>query len=206
MRLPEIDWSVLRGALLLFGVALVLTLGLVGGGQWFHDEMHARFQQEQRRFQTNTRRYLNVDEEERLIGTYMPRSRDLEQSGVVGEEHRLAWVETLRAVSAELRLPEMRYEVQPQKAYAAAPVPIATGGLRVYGSTMRVSLGLLHEDDLFRFLDALGSQSLGSFSVERCDLRRSGAGLQADPERANLDAACDLLWVTIRKPREDERG
>ena len=205
MRLPEIDWSVLRGALLLFGVTLVLAVALIGGGQWFHDGMRSRFEQEQRRFQTNSRRYLSVDEEERLIGTYMPRYQGLEHSGVVGDEHRLAWVETLRAVSSELRLPDMRYEVQPQKVYQP-PVPLPTGGLRVYGSTMRVSLGLLHEDDLFRFLDALGSQSLGSFSVEHCDLRRSAGGGQADPARANLDASCDLLWVTIRKPREDERG
>lgn len=204
MRLPEIDWPVLRGSLLLFGVALVLAVGLIGGGQWFHDEMRARFEKEQKRFQANSRRYLSVDEEERLIGTYLPRYHGLEQAGLVGEEQRLAWVETLRAVSAELRLPEMRYEVAPQKPYQP-PVPLPTGGLRVYGSTMKVSLGLLHEDDLFRFLDALQGQAPGTFSVDQCDLRRAG-GLQAEPDHANLDALCELRWVTVRKPREDEEG
>ena len=132
MRLPDVDWSVLRGSLILGVFALAASVALVGGGQWFHKETQARFDKEQRRFQTNSRRYLAVDEEERLIATHLPSYRKLEQSGVVGEEQRLAWIETLREVSASVRLPSMRYEIQPQKEYQppVASPPVACGCTR----------------------------------------------------------------------------
>lgn len=202
MRLPDIDWSVLRGPVLFGVVSLALSVLLIGGGQWYHDQMKAAYDKEQRRFQSNSRRYLSVDDEERLIATHLPRYRELERQGLIGEEQRLAWAETFRSVSARLGLPEARFEIQPQKAYDP-PVPVATGGLKTYASPMRVSLGLLHEDDLFRFLDALAAEAPGRFGVERCALRRAGT-LQADPTRANLEAECELLWVTIRRPGEDD--
>ena len=205
MRLPDVDWSVLRGSLILAVFALAASVALVGGGQWFHKETQARFDKEQRRFQTNSRRYLAVDEEERLIATHLPSYRKLEQSGVVGEEQLLAWIETLREVSASVRLPSMRYEILPQKEYQP-PVAVSTGSLRVYASPMRVQLGLLHEDDLFRFLDTLAQRALGKFSVERCTLRRAAPAVQTDPAKPNLEAECELLWLTIRQPGEAKAG
>jgi hypothetical protein len=203
MQLRDIDWSVLRGSLVFAVLALAVSTVLIGGGQWFHDQMRGKFEKEQKRFQSNSRRYLAVDEEERLISSNLPTYRALEQAGVVGDEQRLAWVETLREVSASLKLPAMRYEIMPQKEYQA-PVAVSTGNLKVYGSPMKVHLGLLHEDDLFRFLDVLTSRSLGRFSVDRCALRRAAPVLQTDPGKANLEAECDLLWLTIRQPGDEK--
>jgi len=203
MRLRDIDWLVLRGSVVFAVLALAVSAVLIGGGQWFHDEMRGKLEKEQKRFQSNSRRYLAVDEEERLISANLPGYRALEQAGVVGEEQRLAWVETLREVSASLKLPAMRYEILPQKPYQP-PVAVSTGNLRVYASPMKVQLGLLHEDDLFRFLDTLTEQALGRFSVDRCVMRRSAAVPQTDPGKPNLEADCELLWLTIRQPGEDK--
>jgi hypothetical protein len=205
MRLPEIDWSVLRGSLVFAGIAIAVSAALVIAGFGFQEAAQARFDKEQRRFQANSRRYLTVDEEERLIGTYLPRYRSLETAGVVGEEQRLAWVETLREVSAGLGLPGLRFEVMPQRDYQPL-VPVSTGSHKLYASTMRVSLDLLHEEDLLRFLDALTARALGRFDVERCALRRVGTALQTDPTKANVSAECDLVWYTLRKPKGDETG
>ena len=71
---------------------------------------------------------------------------------------------------------------------------------------MRVQLGLLHEDDLFRFLDTLAQRALGKFSVERCTLRRAAPAVQTDPAKPNLEAECELLWLTIRQPGEAKAG
>jgi hypothetical protein len=204
MRLRDVDWSVLRGAAAFAAVSLVLGVAMIASGRWFHAERELAFQKEQRRFQANSRRYLAVDEEERLIHTHLPRYQELDAAGVVGDEHRLAWVEALREVSARLGLAGMRYEVMPRKPYVP-PVPVSPGGLKVYASVMKVRLGLLHEDDLFRFIDAMTAQSLGYFNVERCTLRRTGEQPQADPATANLEAECDLQWLTVHRPAEESR-
>jgi hypothetical protein len=202
MRLPEIDWSVLRGSVLLAVVSLAVAVTAISGGHWYNESKRAQLEKEQRRFQTNSRRYLAVDDEERLIATHLPQYRALEQQGVIGEEHRLAWAEALRSVSAKLGLPTMRYEIQPQKEHQYPGAP-SLGRLKLYASPMRLSLGLLHEDDLFRFLDALAAEALGRFSVERCALRRSGP-LQADPSKANLEAECEVLWLTMHQPKDEK--
>ncbi len=69
---------------------------------------------------------------------------------------------------------------------------------------MKISLGLLHEGDLMRFLGTLARQGLGVFAVNQCSLEHlvSGGGNQP-----NLRAECELAWITLRpKAVEDKKS
>ena len=201
MNRSDVDWSVLRPALILMAGTLLLSGALIGGGYYFHEQTHSEYTQQQRRFQSMSRKYLAVDEEERLIRTYVPEFRKLEAAGILGEEQRLSWTETVRRVGAALRLPSVRYEIEPQKPYHT-DYAMPSGSFKVYGSRMRLILGLLHEDDLFRFLDGLHEQAEGLFTVEKCTLSRTGATIHAKVGQPNVDAECDLMWLTLSHPDE----
>jgi hypothetical protein len=82
-------------------------------------------------------------------------------------------------------------------------VPVRAGPFRVYASTMRLSAGLVHEEDLLRLLEALERRAAGSFNVESCTIRRGRAGELA-PFGENLQADCSLQWFTVRKPEPGE--
>ncbi len=195
----DIDWSVLRGSVVLLVITLVAGSVMVTASAYFKAEQEQAFQTEQRRFLSASRRYLSVDEEERLIREYLPRFEQLTAAGLIGEERRLQWLETLRRVKEELRLPSLQYSISPRGEYEP-PDKLPRSDFEPYASAMELTAGLVHEADLFRLFDGLEKNAQGRFSVDSCSLSRRGRGDTPQPDEANLAASCRLLWITLRNP------
>ena len=115
---------------------------------------------------------------------------DLQARGVVGEEQRLEWIEQLKAIGERHRLLDLNYEIAPQRALDAAP----GSAYAFYASTMKVQLGLLHEEDLGRLLDDLRQNARALIQVRSCKVWR----LQRDDRAAQLQADCLIDWITLR--------
>ena len=64
------------------------------------------------------------------------------------------------------------------------------GQIQLQESVMKLRFRLLHEEDLPRFLDALGRHGVGFFTVEQCAMRRLRPG---DVDRT--------LWRSPISPR-----
>ncbi len=199
MTRPEIAWSLLRPAIAILLGACVLSAGLLAWSYHFAGQMQDFYERQHREFLSASRRYIAVDDEEQLIRAYTPRFQTLERRGVIGAERRLDWAESLRSVGLDLKLPSLRYDIQPQQSYRPA-YPVTRGAFQVYATKMRLSLGLLHEADLLRLLRELNEKAVGQFTVERCTLRRTGPNLSYDIAKPNLSAECELLWMTLRRP------
>jgi len=203
MTRPDIEWSLLRPAIAVLLGACVVSAGLLAGSYYFAGQMQDFHERQHRKFLSASRRYVSVDDEEQLIRAYTPRFQTLERRGVIGAERRLAWAESLRSVGLGLKLPSLHYDIQPQQSYRPA-YPVAPGAFQVYASKMLLSVGLLHEADLLRLLRELNEQAMGQFTVERCTLGRTGPDLTYDVAKANLNAQCELLWMTLRRPSSEE--
>jgi hypothetical protein len=69
---------------------------------------------------------------------------------------------------------------------------------------MQLRFRLLHEGDLLRFFDALARQGAGVFTVDQCLLRRidSRGVLRYQP---NVNAECELSWITVKAGSAAER-
>ena len=182
-------------------VALLVGGAMLGGSYYFWGAMTEKYTKQQRALQTIRRKYHTVDEEERIIESFLPRYRALEDEGIIGREYRLNWIENLRAVSNELRLPNLRYSIDSQLLYEPE-FPVAKGKFKVFVSRMKLSLGLLHEGDLLRFFQELDQRATGLYSVSDCSIRRAGPSFQADPTKSNLNAACTLQWYTVKQQEE----
>lgn len=197
----DIDWSMLRGALVLLVIALAIGGGLVYGGHHIASEAELVQRRGQGSFQAARARYLTLDEERRLIETFAPRYAALEDEGLIGEERRLSWVETLRAVARGMKMPALRYEISSQDTFEP-DFPVPQGSYSVFATDMRLRMGLLHEADLPAVLTALAQGARGLFSVRDCSMvRRDGAfGGAPDPREPNLDVDCRLQWFVVRRP------
>ena len=193
MGYTRADWSVLRGALGVFVICILLSTIMLGATHYFADGMASEFRSHHGRFRDASRKYLSVDEEERTIAEHYPAFVELYRRGVIGDEHRLSWVESLRAAAADLKLPALNFEIEPQSIYAAA-FPLNTGAFDVRVSRMALGLGLLHEGDLERLLTRLGERADGLFSVRDCALRRATGGSQPG---SRISAECTLEWYTL---------
>lgn len=136
------------------------------------------------------------DEEQELRAT-TARFQELAQRGVIGDERRLDWVEQIRRIRDARKLYDLQYEIAPQQPLDSA----ASGGsLPFMTSPMRLTMQLLHEEDLLGFLDDLSAQVPAYLRTRRCTVDRLPS-TPAPPTGAapQLRAECELDWITIGK-------
>lgn len=139
-------------------------------------------------------RVHKAGDEKALIERYREPYILLTKQGFIGDEQRINWVDGLRSANFALKLFGIDYAIGPQAAYGEPYA--AVNGLTLRESVMRVSLKLLHEEDLLRFFEYLQSRQLGVFHPRHCVLTR----LRAVPDAAgpNLDANCEIAWITAQ--------
>lgn len=198
MKLADVDWGVIRGALILLVISVMVSGGLLGSSQYFWDKMDRKHKRERGAMLAARAQYQNIDEEAKLIEVYLPRFRDLESAGIIGNEKRLDWIDTLRQAASRVELPSLRYVIDSQEIYRPE-LTLPASVFRVYASNMALDLGLLHEEDLGALLDDLDQNAVGFYTVAHCDLRRTQPQFVQNPDAVNLSAQCGLRWLTIKQ-------
>lgn len=198
-------WS--QDMLLLKWPALLLALCLVAGGVWYggvrkfrQDTTFALRAAQSNREQMATQ-LRQLEEEEESIRGHINRYRQLQASGVIGDEERLKLVEVLAQIRVRYGLYPLQFDIGQQ-----VVIPLREGGaagMTLRSSRIKLTLPLLHEEDLSRLLLELRGVGRGLFVVEACSLTRNDSELNAQPAqlKENLSASCSILWLTL-KPEE----
>lgn len=143
----------------------------------------------------NTQRLLRIADEEREVKEKIAVYRRLKDLGILGRERRLEWADAMKRIRSDHGLIDLRYRVEPQKALVS--VAGKPGSIDFYSSTMKVSVALLHEEDLFTFLTELRNSGNAYYAVKRCTLNRTGVPPTAANLAARLRAECDIDLITI---------
>lgn len=203
MKREDIDWTILRGALIIFLISLLIGISLVVGSWYFKEEMLSNYNKNQWQFQAVSRQYLAVDEEERLIREYFSKFLMLFERGILGREQRLNWIETLSASGDRIELPSLRYAISSLNTYSP-DFPINSGNFKLYASNMKLNLNLLHEGDLIRLLSDLDRHALGTYSVSKCQFNRTTEEIQKNATKGNISTECELQWFNIKNPDGSE--
>lgn len=120
---------------------------------------------------------------------------NLQERGVIGDEQRLDWIELLKDIRERRRLFDLQYEISPQRPLDASP----GSGFAFYASTMKLQVKLLHEEDLLRLLADLRAQARALIQVKSCHLSRLPRGDERAGSLAQLQADCQIDWVTLRE-------
>ena len=96
-----------------------------------------------------------------------------------------------------LRLPTLTYNLLPQEDFKRPGFKVERG-VEVHSSPMDLSMGLLHEEDLFALLEGLRQSIRNLFTVDSCNLDREvGIERSLDTRQSNLKGRCTIRWVTI---------
>lgn len=193
MGYTRADWVVLRGALGVFVICALLSAVMLAASHVFAQDMESEYRTLHGRFRDASRKYLSVDQDERTIAERYPAFLELGRRGVIGDEHRLNWVEVLREAGTELGLPALEFRIEPQEVHVPG-FPLATGAFDLRMSRMHLSLGLMHEGDLKRLLDLLDRRAEGLYSVRECAARRVEDAANPD---VGITTECTLEWYTL---------
>ena len=194
----EFDWSVLKGPIIVFVICLLISGSLISGTWYFKEKMLKKYNADKRRFQTISNQYLAVDQEEQLIRQFYPKFIKLYEDGVIGQEQRLNWIETLRASGEYIKLPGLKYFITSQKQFTP-DFAVNTGSFSIYSSPMKLNLSLLHEGDLQELLNALDKHARGLYNLSRCELAGKATVNLDNAGTGNITAECDLTWFNIKK-------
>ena len=92
-------------------------------------------------------RVLRVAEEERGIRDDLVYYEQMRQRGIVGEQSRLDWIESIARIKNDRRLFEIRYNFDAQKPLDY-PGLVATGAADFVVSRLKLDMLLLHEGHL----------------------------------------------------------
>lgn len=192
----QADLQALRAPLLVLLVVLLAGAAAVYYSDRLVKEARQQFAQQQRQLKDARTRLQKSGEEKDVIVKYLDSFRQLQSAGLIGEEQRINWLDGLRLANQQADLFGVDYQIGTQTTYAYAS-EFNPGQIALNQSIMKVQFRLLHEEDLMRFLNALGRQGGGLFTIDQCAMKRldTGGVIRYQP---NLAANCQLSWITLK--------
>jgi hypothetical protein len=172
------------------GIAIVLSQQMLQQGRAEQTKAAADRQAAQNRLARTT-------DEEREIREKLVDYQKLRSRGLIGEEDRADWVERIAQIKSARKLFDLKYTIEPQRP-ADYPGLAATGDVEFLVSQMKVDLALLHEEDLFRFIDDLRGALSSHVVVRSCTVSRLDRVVADRGVAPRLRADCTIDLVTIR--------
>ena len=183
----------LKLPLLLLLVALLLA---VVGAWWSQGQEQGAMLALQQQHSTLNGARQQLDrsrQQQQLIATHLAAYQALTARGFIGAEDRLAWIEAAQQANRDTGLYGLDYRLTPR----TPSLPALAQGLPLGQTKMTLTLPLLVETDLMRFLAALKTRAPGVYRVQGCALSRLNDARFAAVNQPQLQAECELLWFTV---------
>ena len=196
MKFPKEDFPLIRTAVILLVTAIALSIAGIGGSIYLAELMQKSKNDDQKRLADIRTKLDMVREEEQQILLYHAKYLKLLDEGILGKEDRLEWIENFAAVKANRKLFGLDYQIDAQQPVQVAAA-LTQGDLAPYGSTMKLSFSLLHEEDLFGALNDLRGKNKGLSLLRECTITRADkdSGSVVSP---HLKADCTLAWLSFK--------
>ncbi len=201
MNLTLRDFASMRLPMAVLAVVLVTSVALIKSSSMQHAAAEAQLRSQDTALREARERHDRSGQERQAIQEYLPAYRSLQQEGVVGEEQRIEWIESLRAANKQAGLFGVAYQIEARKPFALAGLDNPAAPF-LRQTQMKLSFGLVHEGDLMRFLETLDAQKRGLFLIKRCAIGRQARN-DPGPRQPNLNVECDLAWLTIDPPKAE---
>ncbi len=193
----RVDWFYLRRPLIILAVAAIVSSAVAVLGYEYEKVQREDYQVAMSTLRTTHQLYSNIINDIDLLDQYRNLYSEYKSSGLVGEERRLSWIESLGSTNEVLRLPTLTYNLNPQEEFARPGLKVQRDVL-VKSSPMDLSIGMLHEEDLFALLEGLRLSIQNLFTVDQCSIvRQSPVNRSLETKKLNLRSQCTIRWVTI---------
>lgn len=192
MNLSLSDLQLMRWSLMAIGTsALISAILLYGSGEYATQKLKDK-NFAQTRLNSARNQLTTAHEDRKNMATYADEYAALAEGGVIGDGHRMNWLEGLESLRRQHLASAFRYTIAPQKPYTPLQ-PINSEMFDIQYSEMKLEFELLHEGQLLNFFSALRSQINGHYHLEGCTLRRSSTN-----DAPGIKAECHGGWITLK--------
>jgi hypothetical protein len=180
---------------------IAIILGAIGivvvvASQRYLDQMRTQHKTALAERQAIQSKLSRATEEEREIREKLVDYRKLLARGVIGDERRLEWVETIGQIKNDHKLFEIKYQIEPQRVLDF-PGIARSAEIEFRASALKVEMQLLHEGDLLVFIDELRRRLKAQVLVRSCSIDRLARAPEDRGINPRLRAQCTIDLVTI---------
>jgi hypothetical protein len=198
MRFSKSDFSLMRWSLAAICASALLSSFILYISSQYSDHNELNLRTAQRQLNDARSRLTAARQDQENLSVYATEYGALEEQNIIGDEHRLDWIEGLEKLRRLNLAIDFRYNIAPQKIYAPQPA-IDSGSFNIHYSEMKLQFDLLHEGQLLAFFAALRSQIKGQYQLEGCTLQRNDiAEDAAAPMATHIKAECSGGWITLK--------
>lgn len=197
MKFSASDFPLMRWSIAAFGTSALLSGIILYSSARYAEQNEMNLKNAQRQINEARNRLAEARSDRDNLSDYSAEYGKLEEQDIIGDDHRLDWMEGLEKLRSQNLALNFSYNIAPQKAYAPQPA-IDSGNLNVHYSEMKLQFDLLHEGQLLRFLDALRKQVKGHYQLDGCTLTRNKAEADADTPATHIKAECSGGWITLK--------
>ncbi len=192
-QFKQMTWRKYLPVLLPLGLSVVIFIGT--GLHHLHEKEQLAAAKSQYQYQQTVN--IDADQARQILDARLPVYEQMQARGWIGESRRLQWIETIRRLGELYALPIVEFSLESTRQVSETNSLYFNSELEMYITPMTLDLGLRHEGDFYRFMDALARDGEGLLTVERCELQRD---LSASAENRNLTmkARCDLNWYAFK--------
>ncbi|MHB1237363.1 MAG: hypothetical protein ACYCY7_07355 [Gallionella sp.] len=197
MKFSRTDIPLMRLSLAAICASALLSGAILYGSNRYAEQNQIDLRNAQRQLNDARKRLSDARNDRENLSVYSAEYGALEEQNIIGDDHRLDWMEDLEKLRRQNLVVDFRFNIAPQKIYAPQPA-IDSGNFNIHYSEMKLQFDLLHEGQLLKFLDALRSQIKGQYLLEGCKLQRSETVVNAGMPMINIKAECSGGWITLK--------
>ncbi len=191
-----IDFIFLRRSLIVFTVLVLSSIVFYFGGVKFKQLAQDDFNAAKSALNSSHSALNKQSKEIALVDKYLTEFKALSNSGFIGEERRLSWVESMKEANKTIKLPVFKYSIKPQEQYERPGIK-ASKTVKSLSSPMILNLGLLHEGDLFKVIQLIEDNVQSRFVIDSCKLQSKKVDT-LNINKENISARCVLRWVNLK--------
>jgi len=207
MKFSSSDFQLMRWNIAAIFASVILSGLVLYGSQQYAEHAQNDFRAAQKQMNETRNLLTAAHQDQENMAVYAKDYSVLEDRKIIGDDHRLDWMEGLDKLRQQNLAIDFRYSIVPQKIYAPQPA-IDSGNFDIHYSEMKLQFDLLHEGQLLSFFNALNNQIKGQYQLEGCAMQRTSAAIVGDADRDNDDVAlsstthikaeCSGGWITLK--------
>jgi hypothetical protein len=198
MKFSTSDLHLLRWSLAAICTSALLSCVFYYSSSQYADRIQKNLLTAQSQMKDARNRLTAARQDQENLSVYSSEYDVLEKQNIIGDDHRLDWMEGLEKLRNQNLVIGFRYNIAPQKNYAPQPA-IDSGNFDIHYSETKLQFDLLHEAQLLKFFNALRSQIRGRYQLEGCAIQRiSVADSSSAGTNTNIKAECSGGWITLK--------
>jgi len=177
------------------------TILIVVSHSWWQTSYNNKINAEADLNQAKERYYTAINQKQ-MLKQFEEKYNQLISSGIVGDEQRLNWVDTIEKITTLNKIPYLKYKIDKRENLNSNDISQKYPGIQLLKSTMTLDMQLLHEGDLYTVINSLHEKANGLFDIKSCAIVRNVTQLESlvdSQTDKNFSAKCELNWYTMQK-------